>query len=297
MTQTSANGLTLEYETFGQSENPTILLVMGLATQMIAWPVSFCEALAAKGFHVVRFDNRDCGLSSKLDRFPPASAVGTALRALVGAKPKSAYRLRDMADDAFGLLDALQIEKAHIVGVSMGGMIAQHMAASRPERVLSLTSWMSTTGARRLPGPTWAVSRHLFLTRPKSTEPQVLIDYYVKTLELIGSAGFPQDYRPMAEAAVTRMIHPDGFKRQLAAIIADGNRREMLATIRVPSLVIHGDSDPLIPLAGGEDTAAHVPNAQLEIVEGMGHDLPEALMPRMAELIAGHASRSALATS
>ncbi len=293
MPRAQANGLTIEYETFGASADPALMLIMGLGTQMISWPESFCRRMADYGLFVVRFDNRDSGLSSKLHGQPAPGPVGEMLRTLSKRPSKAPYNLDDMALDALGLMDALGIKAAHIAGVSMGGMIAQQLAALHPSRVLTLTSWMSTTGSTRLPWPKWKITKHMFLNRPTTSDVEDIKAYYHATLALICSPGYRQDYTEMVAEAVERNICPEGFQRQLAAIIASGGRRHMMAKIKAPTLVIHGRDDPLIPLAGGQDTAARIAGARLEIIDGMGHDLPEALMPRIAALIWDHISNSA----
>ncbi len=292
MPRAQANGLTIEYETFGRSADPALILIMGLGTQLISWPESFCRRMAEYGLFVVRFDNRDSGLSSKMDGQAAPGPVSGMLRTLTKRPSKAPYTLDDMALDTLGLMDALGIKAAHIAGVSMGGMIAQQLAVLHPSRVLTLTSWMSTTGSTRLPWPKWKITKHMFLNRPSSLEAQDLKDYYHTTLALIASPGYAQDYSAMVSEAVARNICPEGFQRQLAAIIASGGRRHMMPKIKAPTLVIHGRDDPLIPLAGGKDTAARIEGARLEIIDGMGHDLPEALMPRIAALIWDHISTS-----
>ena len=292
MPRAQANGLTIEYETFGSSADPALILIMGLGTQLISWPVSFCRRMAEYGLFVVRFDNRDSGLSSKIDGETAPGPISGMMRTLTKRPSKAPYNLDDMALDTVGLMDALGIKAAHIAGVSMGGMIAQQVAALHPSRVLTLTSWMSTTGSTRLPWPKWKITKHMFLNRPSSQAAQDLKDYYHATINMIASPGYAQDYSTMVSEAVARNVSPEGFQRQLAAIIASGGRRHMMPRIKAPTLVIHGRDDPLIPLAAGQDTAARIAGARLEIIDGMGHDLPEALMPRIAALIWDHISTS-----
>lgn len=295
MPQTEANGITLEYEDHGDPGAPPLLLVMGLGAQLTLWPIELVEALVARGFRVIRYDNRDIGLSQKMEGARAPGMVRHVLMRRLGLKPRVPYTLADMAADGVGLLDALGIGKAHVVGASMGGMIAQHIAFSHPERVLSLTSIMSTTGNPRL--PTAQKEAITVLTkRPQSLAETVLVDHGVRIGRTIGSPGYPPDEERL-RANVTRdfrrSFYPAGMPRQLAAIIDDGCRRERLAKIAAPTLVIHGEGDPLVPVEGGRDTAAHVPGARLRIIPGMGHDLPLALVDEIADAIAEHAYAAA----
>ena len=295
MPQVAANGLELEYETFGSSSDPSLLLIMGLGMQLIAWPQPFCEELAEKGFHVIRYDNRDTGFSTKFDGVKAPGLPALLVRSFLRLPIRVPYTLYDMAEDATGLLDALDIPSAHIVGASMGGMIAQNLAARFPERVRSLTSIMSTSGHRSLPGADPLVSRHLFRSRPTSADREAVIAHNMRTLELIGSPAYPIDEetrREMTSLSFDRCFYPAGFTRHVAAIVQDGDRRERLGMISAPTLVIHGREDRLVPLAGGIDTAEHVPGARLEIIDGMGHNLPAALWPTLVEMITEHASNA-----
>lgn len=292
----AATPLHLEYESLGDTAHPAIVLIMGLGMQMIAWPDSFCQALVARGFRVIRFDNRDVGLSPRTPgRKHPKLLLAMAAAAL-GLKVRTPYTLDDMAADTIGLMDRLQIERAHIVGASMGGMIAQVLAATYPQRVLSLTSIMSTSGNRKLSKPSKAAGKAL-LTRPADPKNQEsVIEHLVHTFGIIGSPGYPstrEEMRQRIGRAVRRAYDPAGVTRQLVAVIASGDRRKRLATIQAPTLVIHGAADPLVPLAAGRDTAQHIPGARLEVIDGMGHDFPEALMPRLAALVAEHCTASA----
>ncbi|MGE0280000.1 MAG: alpha/beta fold hydrolase [Rhizobiaceae bacterium] len=286
-----ANGIDIFYDEFGSTDAPVILLIMGLATQMIAWPESLCEALAADGFRVIRFDNRDIGLSAKMENAQKRSLPWAILKWRVGLRVRSAYSLDDMAADAIGLMDALKIGKAHIVGASMGGMIAQIIAAKHPERCLSLTSIMSTSGARHLPHPTKPVMAAMTAKRPPSNDPEAVIQFGMHMLRTIGSPGFPTpepDLRAFVIRALKRSAYPPGFVRQLMAVLANGSRVALLKTIRVPTLVLHGEDDPLVPVEGGRDTARHVPGAKLTTIPGWGHDLPAALVPRLVAAVAEH---------
>lgn len=291
MPQIEANGIALEYEDFGERGAPPILLVMGLGAQLTLWPIELVEALVARGFRVIRYDNRDIGLSQKFEGAKSPGMVRHILMKRFGFNPRTPYTLADMAADGVGLLDALGIEKAHVVGASMGGMIAQHIAFSHPEKVLSLTSIMSTTGNPKLP-PAQKEAIAVLTKRPASLEESVLVDHGVKIGRTIGSPGYPADedrLRANVSASVRRSVYPAGMPRQLAAIIADGCRRKRLGRVTAPTLVIHGENDPLVPVAGGRDTAAHIPGARLETIAGMGHDLPLALVTRIADMIALHA--------
>ncbi|MBT8068611.1 MAG: alpha/beta fold hydrolase [Gammaproteobacteria bacterium] len=295
MPQVAANGLELEYETFGSASDPSILLIMGLGMQLIAWPQPFCEELAEKGFHVIRYDNRDTGFSTKFDGLKAPGLPALLVRSFLRLPIRVPYTLYDMAEDATGLLDALDITSAHIVGASMGGMIAQNLAARFPERVRSLTSIMSTSGHRSLPGADPLVSRHLFRSRPTSADREAVITHNMRTLELIGSPAYPIDEetrREMTSLSFDRSFYPAGFTRHVAAIVQDGDRRERLGMISAPTLVIHGREDRLVPLAGGIDTAERVPGARLEIIDGMGHNLPAALWPTLVEMITEHADNA-----
>ena len=292
MPRVHSNGIELEYDTFGTPDRPPVLLVMGLGAQMIFWDEEFCEGLADRGRFVVRFDNRDVGLSTKLDHLGLPD-LASLLPALLGGKPVLApYLLSDMADDAAGLLDALDLEAAHVVGASMGGMIAQTLALRHPDRVETLTSIMSTTGKPGLPGPTPEAQRVL-LTPPPADRDGV-IARGLDTWRVIGSPGFPLDeerVRARAGQAFDRCFAPQGVARQLAAILASGSRHEALGALRTPTLVVHGDADPLVPLACGEATAEAVPGAELLVIEGMGHDMPSGAWPRLLDALERHTAR------
>lgn len=292
MPEIQANGLKLHYDSFGDPANPPLLLVMGLAAQMILWPTALCERLAAAGYYVVRFDNRDIGLSEKLDRLGKPDLLRAGLRHTFGLPLKAPYTLEDMAEDTVGLMDALGLERVHLVGLSMGGMIAQWIAIKHPQRLHSLTLMMTHSGNRRLPGPTWKLRRRL-IRRPKGFDRETLVRHLMGTWQLIGSPAWPPDeteLRQTMEAVFDRNHHPRGVARQTMAILAAPSRVPLLSKIRTPTLVIHGTADPLVPVAGGKELARHIPGARLELIEGMGHDLPRALLPRFAELIVAHAS-------
>lgn len=288
----NVNGVSIIYETDGDPDGIPILLIMGLGMQLTSWPTTFVEGLVQQGFYVIRFDNRDSGLSSKMEHFGVPNPVSMVARWLLRLPIKSGYQLADMAFDALGLLDALGIQKAHIVGVSMGGMIAQTLASKRPERVLTLTSMMSTSGRHGLPGPRAVVWRAL-MTRPRHLKnPEQLLEHMVHTFRVIGSPAYPTPepvVREMIAADLKRSsINSDGVLRQLASIAASRDRVELLKEIRSPTLVIHGAEDPLVPLACGRDTSQRIPGAILRVINGMGHDLATELNPTILELIGAH---------
>lgn len=286
-----ANGITLAYDEFGEADRPVILLIMGLGTQMIAWPEDFCRGLAARGYRVIRFDNRDIGLSQKMDGTRVPHLLKMAAFSRLNVPFQVPYRLHDMAQDAIGLMDALDIASAHIVGASMGGMIAQLIAGHFPFRVLSLTSIMSTSGRKSLPGVKRDVALHM-LRRPTSADPKTLQDHSMRTWRLIGSPAYqPSDdeLREKLSRSYQRSYYPPGHSRHMAAIMASGDRIRVLKKIVAPTLVIHGKADPLVPVAGGIDTARLVRGAKLELLDGMGHDLPQPLLPHFVDLISHHA--------
>jgi pimeloyl-ACP methyl ester carboxylesterase len=287
----NAAGVELCYETFGDPADPTVLLIMGLATQMIAWDERFCAMLVERGFHVVRFDNRDVGRSSRMKGAPPT------LGQLVARSKKAArYTLSDMAADAVSLLDHLGIERAHVVGASMGGMIAQTMAIEHPGRVLSLVSIMSNAGGRLRGQPKLAVYPALLKRAP--AEREAYAQYTAKTYAMIGSPGFERDDEAVAERgrrAFDRGVSAAGSGRQLAAVLAGPPRKALLRQVRVPTLVIHGSADPLVSPSGGREVANAIPGAELKIIEGMGHDLPPGVWPPIVEGIAATAARASSA--
>jgi pimeloyl-ACP methyl ester carboxylesterase len=292
MTAIQANGIALEYESIGDPGAPAILLVMGLGTQMIAWPDPLCDGLVRAGFRVIRFDNRDCGLSEKFGSLGTPNVGRAMLRAWLGLPVRAPYTLDDMALDAIGLLDALGIPGAHVVGASMGGMIGQVLAARHPGRVLSLTSIMSTTGARHLRRPTARVRRAMLQRPADPSSVDSIVENYERLYAVIGSPGYPtppEQLRARIRRSVERGYYPAGFLRQLAAVLASGDRSWLLARISCPTLVIHGKDDPLTPVDGGMDTARKIRDARLLLLDGFGHDLPPQLHERLAGEIAGHA--------
>lgn len=280
-----SNGLRMAYEEFGDPADPAILLVAGLYNQLVRWPLKFCELLVANGFRVIRFDNRDIGLTDKMDGVRAPSFFRLALKHYLRIPISAPYSLDDMADDTVGVLDALNIQQAHIVGMSMGGMISQLVTAKYPHRILSLTSIMSTSGERGKGVASAKVSAAML--QPVTKERSAL-DNAVNIWQLIGSPAYPMsddDVRTLIKAEHKRASNPAGYMRQIAAIRTAPGRAKLLRAITAPVLIIHGNQDLLVPVSGGVDTAKHIAHAQLELFEGMGHTLPAELLPRFVELI------------
>ncbi|MBV9659607.1 MAG: alpha/beta hydrolase [Acidimicrobiales bacterium] len=291
MPQVHANGIDLEYDERGDPSEPAILLIMGLSAQMTAWDDRFVGELAGRGFRVIRFDNRDIGLSTWFDEAgvpDPVEVLAT------GRMPEPAYTISDMADDAAALLDALGVDRAHIVGASMGGMIAQTFAIAYPDRTLTLTSIMSTTGNPAVGQPKEGVPEELFLS-PAPANADEAADAGVRTWKLIGSSGFEFDedrIRGLARASYERALHPEGVIRQGLAVLLQPDRTEALAQLTVPTLVIHGEVDGLVDVSGGRATAEAIPGSELWTIPGMGHDLPPVLFAEVADRIAALAGRA-----
>lgn len=291
MPRAKSNGVELEYDTFGSPDDPALLLIMGLGAQMTLWRPEFCSALADRGFHVVRYDNRDAGLSTGLDGHPLPD-----IRAVLSGDSSSVpYLLADMADDAAGLLDALDIAAAHAVGASMGGMIAQQLVIDHPDRVLSLCSIMSTTGDRSV----GRASAEAIAAMPASNgvplTREAVIEEGVRRTAVLGSPAYPvspEELRARLTEAYDRAYRPDGYVRQYAAILASPDRTPGLRSVAVPTVVVHGERDPLIDQSGGRATAAAVPGSELLLVPGMGHDLPEQVWPTVVDAIARNAARN-----
>jgi len=283
----AANGLKIAYETFGSADKPPVLLIMGLGTQMIAWPDEMCEQIADRGFHVIRYDNRDIGLSTHLDDLPAPSLRDMLLRR------KPPYKVSDMALDAVALMDELGIDSAHVVGASMGGFIAQTVAGKHPDRVRSLTLIMTSTGSRLVGYPRPNLIRHLLARRAvtdRAGAEQAVLD----TFRLIGSKGFAFDetyLRELAGRSFERSLDRRGYVRQLAASMAQPNRTKFLRDIKVPTVVMHGLDDPLVNVSGGLALAKHIRGAEFIGFKGMGHDLPRELWPRFADEICTVAAR------
>jgi proline iminopeptidase len=288
----TANGIRIAFDTAGDPKSVPMLLVHELGMQLTAWPDEFVEGLVELGFYVIRFDHRDCGLSTKFERAGAPNLALAALKSRIGWPLRPPYRLDDMADDALGVLTALGVAKAHVVGVSMGGMIAQILAARHPARVLSLTSIMSSSGRRGLPGPPKELVRTLSRTLGTDSLSDTAVDQVVQVLRAIGSPAYPTPeklLRRRVARSLRRCSCASGARRQWLAVLGSGDRSALLKAIAVPTLVIHGAADPLVPVACGVDTAERIPGARLEIIEGMGHDLPAQLLERLTALIDAHA--------
>lgn len=281
--QVSANGVMLEVDDRGPIDGQPLLMIMGLGMQLVAWPDGLVDQLVERGFRVIRFDNRDVGLSQKFDHLGTPKVAAAALRHTLRLTLRPAYRLADLADDSAALIQALGLSSAHVCGASMGGMVVQHLAARHPQRVRSLTLMMTTSGARSLPQPGWKV-RMALLARPDDPQDiDSIVNRFVKVYGVIGSPGFRPDPQPLRDRvgqAVRRAYQPDGTLRQLIAILADGDRSKLLAQIRQPTMVIHGLADPLVPVEAGRDLVRRIAGARSDFIEGMGHDLPEALWGR-----------------
>lgn len=294
-----SNGITLAYESFGSTQDEAVLLVAGLGTQMLRWSDAFCSGLAAKGFRVIRFDNRDAGRSTHLSGMPVPDFAALAAAAATGTAPDVPYTLADMAADTIGLMDALEIDKAHIVGRSMGGMIAQVVAATSPARARSLTAIMSSTGAPGLPQAEPEVMAMMMRPGPSpATDRDGYVAHALAFARRIAGPGYPFDAEAQREIILAELAHgldPAGTGCQVAAIAATGSLRPLLGAIEVPTLVIHGADDPLVPMAGGEDIAAHVAGARFLKIDGMGHDLPAPLNAQVIDAIAGNARRAGAA--
>ena len=282
----TANGLQIEVDDTGGEGRPVVLLIMGLGMQLVGWPQAFVQRLVDAGFRVVRHDNRDIGLSQGFDHAGTGNIVWESIRQKLGLQVRSAYTLQDMARDSLGVLDALGIKHAHVVGASMGGMIAQHLAADAPDRVTSLVSIMSSSGARGLPGPRSEVAAML-LRRPLGAGEAELVAHSVRLLRLIQSPAYPQSTEELTERltfSMRRAYRPAGMFRQMLAIGADSRRPEVLPRIKCPTLVLHGEADALVPMACGQDTAKRIPGAKFIGIPGMGHDLP----PEVCAILVNH---------
>ncbi|WP_427913495.1 alpha/beta hydrolase [Ramlibacter sp. MMS24-I3-19] len=288
--QVRANGISIEVEDSGETHRPAVLLVMGLGMQLIAWPKAFVEGLHTAGYRVVRFDNRDAGLSQSFPELGVPNLVLESMKHRFGLRVRAPYSIGDMAADTRGVLDALRIETCHLVGLSMGGMIAQRLALDAPDRIASLTSIMSSSGARWLPGPKPPVMRAL-MQRPAGNSEEAIVDHAMRIWRLIGSPGFPIDdalLREQVVAATRRGYNRAGTARQMTAIVADTRRAADIRGMQVPTLVVHGKDDPLVPYACGEDTARRIPRAQLVGIHGMGHDLPPGVVERVLQVLLAH---------
>jgi len=288
-----ANGLQIEVDIQGPEHGEPVLLIMGLGMQLIGWPDELVQMLVDRGFRVIRHDNRDVGLSQGFDQHGVPNVMVEALRHRLRLRVRAPYRVADMAADALGVLDALGVEHAHVVGASMGGMIAQHIAAKHPRRVKSLTLIMTSSGARQLKQAHPRVLRVL-LSRPQKADATTYLAHMSHVLSVIGSPAYPPEPQRLQQrlmASFSRAYRPAGTARQLVAVAADGDRSPLLARIVAPTRVIHGDADPLVPVPAAHDLVRKIPGAVADIVPGMGHDLPLALLPRIAEGIAANAAR------
>ena len=289
-----ANDITVEVEDQGPADGEPLLLLMGLGMQLSNWPPELLQQLAARGFRVLRMDNRDAGLSQSFDSFGVPSVPWAVLRHAMHLPVSAPYGITHMAADVVGVLDALGLQRVHLCGVSLGGMIAQHVAARHPQRVKSLTLMMTTSGSRRLPQPSWRM-RRVFLWRPAGDSEEAIVDHVQRVLRAIGSPAFPADRqleRQRLLAAVRRAWRPAGTSRQLLAVLADGDRLALLPRITAPTRIIHGEVDPLVPVAAGRELQACIRGAQGDFIAGMGHDLPLQLLPRFADGIAAAAERA-----
>ena len=291
----SANGIALEVEDHGPANGEPLLLIMGLGMQLVAWHEDFVASLVRRGFRVIRFDNRDIGLSQHFDQLGVPNLVADSFRFAFGLPVASPYSIADMAADTAGLLDVLGIASAHVCGASMGGMVAQHLAARHAGRVKSLTLMMTSSGARRLPGPSLKV-RAAMVSRPTDTGAEAgIVEHLIGIHRLIGSPAYLATdayLRERLTMSTRRSYHPQGSARQLVAIAADGDRTPLLGRITAPTQVIHGQADPLVPVTAAHDLVAKIRGARLDVIEGMGHDLPVLLWPRFVEGIAGAAGRA-----
>ena len=291
--QIHANGITLEVDDQGPVSADPLVLIMGLGMQLIAWPQELVQLLVSRGFRVIRLDNRDAGLSQGFDQLGTPNMAWAGMRYTLHLPVHAPYGLADMAADTVGVLDALGVARAHVCGASMGGMVAQHLAASHPGRVKSLTLMMTSTGARRLAQAGWRV-RRMLLSRPDGRQPAAVVAHLVRLMQVIGSPAYPPDaalLRQRLEASVARAWRPAGTVRQLAAVVGDGDRSALVARIGAATRVIHGAADPLVPVDAGHDLVKRIAGAVADIVPGMGHDLPAQLLVRFADGIAENARR------
>jgi pimeloyl-ACP methyl ester carboxylesterase len=288
-----AGGIGIEVDDQGLPDGEPLLLIMGLGMQLTGWPDELVQMLVSRGFRVLRFDNRDIGLSQYFDHLGVPSLPWAGIRHAMGLPVHAPYSLADMAGDALGVLDALGIAQAHVCGASMGGMIAQHLAAQHPQRIKSLSLIMTTSGARRLPQPGLRVRRAL-LSRPRSSAPDDVATHLRGVLAVIGSPAYLPDPVVLQQrlmANVLRAWHPAGTARQIVAVVADGDRSALLPRIQARTCIIHGEADPLVPVAAGRDLLARIPGSVGDFIPGMGHDLPGQLLPRITESITANARR------
>ena len=287
----TANGITLAYEDHGDKAAPPALLVMGLGGQLSMWPDKLVEDLVTGGYRVIRFDNRDIGLSHKHDGEQPPKIIRQMILRRLGIKLKTPYTLRDLAGDTIGLIDALDLNRVHLVGISMGGMIGQHVAALAPDKVRTFTAIMTTTGNPKLPRPNSDVMKAMIRRGPPPEERDAIIDASVATFGVIGTPGEDHNTNGMRDRiahSFDRNFNPMGIPRQMAAIVSAGDFRAMTRKIKAPTLVLHGDKDPLVPIEGGQDIANIVPGARMEVIRGMGHDVPPRYLPEVTAHMLSH---------
>ncbi len=292
--QVSANGIGIEVDDQGLPGGEPVLLIMGLGMQLVGWPDELVQGLVSRGFRVVRFDNRDIGLSQGFDHLGVPNLAIAGIKYTLHMKVRPFYGIDDMAADALGVMDAMGLRSAHVVGASMGGMIAQHLAAQHPDRVRSLSLIMTTSGARHLPQPSMKV-RGVLLKRPDGKDPEAVVRHLQHVLGVIGSPAFPPEparQQQRIRSMVARSWRPAGTARQLMAVVADGDRSDLLRRITAPVRVIHGRDDPLVPVGAAHDLVAKLPGAVADIIPGMGHDLPLQLLDRIAQGIADNAARA-----
>lgn len=291
MPSVTANGVQLTYESHGPEDGPAVVMIMGLGAQLTMWPVQMVADLVAAGHRVIVFDNRDIGLSAKIETGRTPNLIRQLILKRFGITLKTPYTLGDMANDTIGLMDTLELDQAHLVGVSMGGMIAQFVSANYPGRVKSLTAVMTTTGNPKLPRPSRDVMRAMFRRGPPPASREEAIDQSVATFGVIGTPGEDQNTNGMRDrltASYDRDYARTGLARQMAAIIATGDFRTVTERVRTPALVIHGSADPLVSVEAGRDVARHISGAKLEIIDGMGHDMPPRFLPRVTEAMLDH---------
>lgn len=287
----TANGIEIAYESFGDASAPPVVMIMGLGSQLTMWSDQLVEDLVAGGYHVILFDNRDIGLSHQHTGEKTPNIIRQMLLRRIGIKVKSLYTLTDMAQDTIGLMDGLGLERAHLVGISMGGMIGQHVAALAPDRVNSLTAIMTTTGNPKLPRPARHVMRAMIRRGPPPTTRDEIIDQSVETFGIIGSPGEDQNTNGMRDRiarSYDRSYNRAGVIRQMSAIAATGDFRKVTRRVNAPTLVIHGSEDPLVPIEAGHDVARNIPGARLEVIDGMGHDVPPRFLPQITKLMLDH---------
>ena len=291
-------GVTLDYDVAGAAQGQPLLLIMGLGMQRVAWPDALVDALVARGFRVITFDNRDVGLSTRYDEHPAPGLLDMMAARVLGRGPALAYRLPDLADDAAALLGHLGVERAHVAGISMGGMIAMHLAARFPARVRTLTLMATSSGRLGLPPPRPRVLRAAFTRPAAGAGPDAAVDYAVRMFTTLAGSAFPttaEGIRERARRQATRAPRGTGINRQMAAIAADGDRSALLRRLEMPVLILHGGDDPMVPPPHARQLARLIPHARLELIEGWGHDLPDALAPRFAESIRALAATSGAA--